>query len=78
MLSGHLLFQMEAAMKYITVRQAAEKWCVTERWVQALLKRGSISGAARFGRAWMIPEDAGKPADGRVRNGRKAVQKNST
>ena len=58
-------------MEYITVQQAAEKWNVTERWVQALLKRGSIDGAARFGKAWMVPKDAQKPADGRVRNGRK-------
>jgi hypothetical protein len=57
-------------MDYITVRQAAEKWNVTPRWVQALVKRGSIDGVIRFGDVWMIPKDAQKPPDGRVNNRR--------
>ena len=57
-------------MDFITTQQAAEKWCVGVRWVQTLLKRGSIEGAVRFGNAWMIPIDAPKPADGRVNNHR--------
>jgi len=61
---------MEADMDYITVQQAAEKWNVTQRWVQALVKRGSIEGAIRFSRVWMIPKDAPKPSDGRVNNRR--------
>ena len=57
-------------MDYITVKQTAEKWGVTPRWVQALIKRGSIEGAVRFGRDWMIPKNAAKPADGRKNNRR--------
>ena len=64
-------------MDYLTVRQTAEKWGVTERWVQALIKRGSIDGVMRFGRAWMIPKDAAKPPDGRVNN-RRQPKKEST
>jgi len=52
-------------MNYISVSQAAEKWGVSERWVQKLLEDGRIKGAARFGRAWMIPKDAEKPPDER-------------
>ena len=52
-------------MDYLTVQQTAEKWGVTPRWVQALIKRGSIDGVVRFGHAWMIPNDAEKPEDGR-------------
>jgi len=56
-------------MDYITVRQAVEKWGVSERWVHKLLEDGRIEGAVRFGRAWMIPKDAQKPADARkIRN----------
>ena len=61
-------------MDYLTVQQVASKWNVTPRWVQALIKRGSIDGTIRFGRDWMIPKDAVKPADGRKTNGRKPKQ----
>ena len=57
-------------MDYLTVQQTAEKWGVTERWVQALIKRGSIDGVIRFGRVWMVPKDAQKPEDGRKNNRR--------
>ena len=57
-------------MDYLTVQQTAEKWGVTERWVQALVKKGSIDGVIRFGRVWMVPKDAQKPEDGRKNNRR--------
>ncbi len=55
-------------MNYININTAAEKWGITVRRVQELCKNGSIEGATRFGRAWMIPEDAQKPADRRMKN----------
>lgn len=54
-------------MAYINISTAALKWGITARRVQELCKKGRIKGAARFGRAWMIPEDAEKPADGRIK-----------
>lgn len=57
-------------MNYITARQAAEKWGVSLRRVQALLKAERIPGVLRPGREWLIPKDADKPADGRVNNRR--------
>lgn len=52
-------------MEYITVREAAEKWGVTERWVQKLCMENKIKGAVRFSRVWMIPKNALRPTDGR-------------
>lgn len=52
-------------MDYITVREAADKWNITERWVQKLCEENRIKGAVRFSRVWMIPKDACKPIDGR-------------
>ena len=52
-------------MDYITVREAAEKWSITERWVQKLCDEDRIKGAVRFSRVWMIPKDTDKPTDGR-------------
>ena len=48
-------------MEMISVGQAAKRWNVTLRRVQDLCKRGEIPGAARLGRAWMIPADAQYP-----------------
>ncbi len=45
-------------------------WGITTRRVQDLCKRGSIAGAVRFGRAWMIPENADKPIDRRTKQAR--------
>mgnify|MGYP003294260883 CR=1 FL=1 len=48
-------------MNLITVKEAAEKWNVSERRVQKLCNDGRIKGAIRFGRAWMIPNTAVLP-----------------
>lgn len=52
-------------MKYMSVREAANKWSVSERWVQKLCERNRINGQVRMGRMWLIPKDALKPADPR-------------
>ena len=52
---------------YITVKQAAEKWGISDRRVRILCAEGKIPGAYQEGRAWKIPIDAIKPADGRYK-----------
>lgn len=52
---------------YITVKQAAEKWGISDRRVRMLCSEGKIPGAAREGRRWMIPSNAEKPEDGRFK-----------
>jgi len=52
-------------MDYITAKEAANKWGITERRVQALCKQGKIPGVFRLGWAWAIPKDAIKPGDSR-------------
>lgn len=53
-------------MQYITVRQAAQAWNISERRVQKYCTQGRIPGARKFGHAWQIPAGASKPADGRT------------
>ena len=65
-------------MEYITTQQAAEKWGVSMRWVQAYLKHGRIEGAVQFSRVWMIPQDAQQPTDDRVKNGKYKRTKNKS
>ena len=52
---------------YMTVRQAAEKWGISDRRVRILCSEGKIPGVTREGRSWKIPEDAKKPEDGRYK-----------
>ncbi len=52
-------------MGYMTVKEAAQKWGISERQAQQLCVAGRIKGAAKFGGAWAIPSDAAKPADPR-------------
>jgi hypothetical protein len=46
---------------YISVREAAGRWDITERQVQKLCGLGKIPGVIHFGKSWAIPEDAVKP-----------------
>lgn len=58
------------------VKEAAKLWNITERRVSALCKEGKIKGAKKQGKSWLIPIDAEKPADSRVKSGayKKAVR----
>lgn len=52
---------------YITVKQAAAKWEISDRRVRILCAEGRIPGAFQEGRAWKIPSDAVKPTDERYK-----------
>ena len=52
-------------MEYITVREAAQKWKISQRLAQKYCTDGRIEGAKKFGGAWAIPADAQKPTDPR-------------
>lgn len=53
---------------FLTVKQAAEKWNISERRVRALCSKHRIPGAYKAGRSWLIPVDAAKPADARYKS----------
>lgn len=52
---------VRCAHKYMTARQAAEKWAVNVRRVQEYCAQGRVKGAEHVGNMWLIPEDAKKP-----------------
>ena len=52
-------------MAYMTVREAAGKWEISERLVQKYCAQGRILGAKKFGNSWGIPDHADKPLDPR-------------
>ena len=51
---------------YMSAREASYKWGVSESRVHKLCQQGRIPGLERFGRSWVIPEDAEKPDDPRI------------
>ncbi len=53
---------------YMTAKQAAEKWGLSDRRIRILCAEGKIPGAFQEGRSWKIPVDAAKPADGRFKS----------
>ncbi len=52
---------------YMTVKQAADKWGISDRRVRTLCSEGKIPGVTRQGRSWLIPTVAKKPEDGRFK-----------
>ncbi len=53
---------------YISAKDAAEKWSVSQRRVSALCSQERIPGAKIVGNQWLIPFDAAKPKDARARS----------
>ena len=53
---------------FMTVKEAAEKWGISDRRIRVLCSEGKISGAYQEGHGWKIPADAEKPADGRYKS----------
>jgi len=62
---------------WITPQQAAEKWGISDRRVQALCANGQIDGVMKLGIGWLIPKNATKPEDGRKKNGRTPTKNQS-
>ena len=61
---------MEGIKGYISIREASYRWNVSERRVNQYCTEGRIPGAQRAGSRWIIPEDAEKPADARIKSGK--------
>lgn len=54
-------------MGYITLKQAAELWNISERRIRRLIQENRIDGALKIGNAWNIPEETSKPMDKRYK-----------
>lgn len=46
---------------YMSAKEAAMRWDISERQVQKLCMAGRVIGVIRFGNSWVLPEDAQKP-----------------
>ncbi len=52
-------------MEFISAREAANKWGISQRRVAVLCSENRIDGAAMIGNMWIIPSDVKKPVDAR-------------
>ena len=57
-------------MDYMTIAEASTKWNISARRIQTLGSQVRIPGAERLGYCWVLPKDAGKPADARIKSGK--------
>lgn len=57
-------------MKYLSTTQAAELWGLSARRVAFLCEQGRIEGVQKSGSRWIIPENAKKPDDARIKSGK--------
>ena len=53
-------------MKFMSAREAANKWGISQRRVAILCSENRISDAAMVGNMWIIPATAEKPIDART------------
>ena len=49
------------------IKEASEKWSISERRIRQLIQDGRIEGAEKIGTTWNIPNDANKPVDKRYK-----------
>lgn len=62
-------------MEYITVKEAANRWDISDRRVRILCSEGMIEGVIKQGASYRIPSDAIKPIDGRSFRGKEIPEK---
>ena len=53
-------------LSYISAKEAAERWNISQRRVAILCSEGRIQGAMMVGNMWIIPGNAEKPVDKRT------------
>ena len=61
-------------MDYISAKDAAGKWGITQRRVEVLCLGGKVEGVERVGNMWLIPKIAEKPKDGRTKAAKQQKQ----
>lgn len=50
------------------IKEASEKWNISERRIRQLIQDGRIEGAKKIGSTWDIPNDTSKPIDKRYKD----------
>ena len=66
-------------MELMSTVDKAKEWGCSARRIQILCNEGRIDGAVKIGHSWVIPAEAKKPNDERIKTGkyRKIKENNS-
>jgi hypothetical protein len=56
------------AMGFMTTKEAADKWEISDRRVRTLCSEGKVPGTVKDGRSYKIPIRTKKPTDGRIKS----------
>ena len=62
-------------MEYLTTVELSERWGISSRRIGGLCVEGRIDGVIKKGKTWLIPSDAQKPEDARVKTGKYIKEK---
>lgn len=60
-------------MKFISAKEAASKWGISQRRVAILCSENRIPNANKVGNMWIIPANAQKPIDARSTRYKKVI-----
>lgn len=62
----------------LTIKEASLLWGISVRRITVLCNEGRIVGAKKIAGAWLLPKDAEKPADARIKSGKYTDWRNKT
>lgn len=57
-------------MDFLTTKQASLKWNISQRRITKLCEENRIKGAIKTAGIWLMPTDAEKPEDARIKSGK--------
>ena len=57
-------------MEYLTTVELSEKWGISSRRIGVLCAEGRLNGVIKKGKTWLIPSDAERPKDERIKSGK--------
>ncbi len=65
-------------MDILTIKEASLMWGISIRRITVLCNEGRIEGATKIAGAWLLPKNAQKPADARIKSGKYTDWRNKT
>ena len=65
-------------MDILTIKEASSIWGISIRRITVLCNEGRIVGAQKVAGVWLLPKDAEKPTDARVKTGKYKDWRNKT
>ena len=57
-------------MNVVTIKEASLLWGISVRRIAVLCSQGRIPGAKKIAGAWLLPPNAEKPGDARIKSGK--------